>query len=118
MSRSIRMLALAVGLLGAPALAASAEDVAGLRPEWTVEPTPGGRARVVGYLYNTNIKYGTNVLLRVDRIGADGAVAGTYRRRIVGDVLAGGRSPFDVPVAEAGTYRVTVETVDWVMECR
>jgi hypothetical protein len=32
---------------------------------------------------------------------------------------AGNRSLFDVPVGEAGaTYRVAVETVDWVKECR
>jgi len=55
----------------------------------------------------------------VDRLDADGAVAGTYRRRVVGDVLSGGRSLFDVPVGEAGaTYQVSVETVDWVKECR
>ena len=79
----------------------------------------GGGAHVVGYLYNRNIKDAANVWLRVDRLGADGAVAGTYRRRVVGDVLSGGRSLFDVPVGEVGaTYRVAVETVDWVKECR
>jgi hypothetical protein len=90
-----------------------------LRSEWNVEPARAGRARVVGYLYNSNIKDAANVWLRVDRLGADGAVAGTYRRRVVGDVLSGGRSVFDVPVDEAGAiYRVSVEMVDWVKECR
>jgi hypothetical protein len=112
------MLALAAGLVcGLPPLV-GAQGLAGLRPEWSVEPAAGGRARVVGYLYNSNIQDGANVLLRVDRIGSDGAVIGTYRRRVVGDVLSGGRSLFDVPVVETGTYRVTVETVDWVKECR
>ena len=74
---------------------------------------------LVGYLYNSSIKDAANVWVRVDRLGADGAVAGTYRRRVVGDVLSGGRSLFDVPVGEAGaTYQVSVETVDWVKECR
>jgi hypothetical protein len=37
----------------------------------------------------------------------------------MGDVLAGGRSFFEVPVAEPGArYRVTVEAADWVKECR
>ena len=90
-----------------------------LRPEWTVEPTRTGRAQVVGYLHNRNIKDAANVWLRVDQLGADGAVAGSYRRRVVGDVLSGGRSVFAVPVADAGArYRVTVETADWVKECR
>jgi hypothetical protein len=118
MLRRTRTLALIVGLAAGLPSAAGAEDLAGLRPEWTVEPASGGRARIVGYLYNSNIKDGANVLLRVDRIGSDGAVTGSYRRRVVGDVLSGGRSLFDVPVAEAGTYRVTVEAVDWVKECR
>ncbi|HEY7037801.1 MAG TPA: hypothetical protein VID28_03070 [Methylomirabilota bacterium] len=118
MLRRSRTLVLIVGLAcGLPA-AVGAQDLAGLRPEWTVEPASSGRARVVGYLYNRNIMDGANVLLRVDRIGSDGAVTGTYRRRVMGDVLSGGRSLFDVPVAEAGTYRVTVEAVDWVKECR
>ncbi len=90
-----------------------------LRPEWTVEPTRAGRAQVVGYLHNSHIKDAANVWLRVDQLGADGAVAGSYRRRVVGDVLSGGRSVFAVPVADAGArYRVTVEAADWVKECR
>jgi hypothetical protein len=90
-----------------------------LRPEWTVESTRAGRPQVVGYLYNSNIKDAANVWLRVDQLGADGAVTGSYRRRVVGDVLSGGRSVFAVPVADAGArYRVAVETVDWVKECR
>jgi hypothetical protein len=90
-----------------------------LRPEWTVESTRAGRPQVVGYLHNSNIKDAANVWLRVDQLGADGAVASSYRRRVVGDVLSGGRSLFTVPVADAGArYRVTVETADWVKECR
>ena len=84
-----------------------------------MEAAPGGRAHVVGYLYNSNIKDAANVWLRVDRLGSDGTVAGSYRRRVVGDVLSGGRSLFDVPVGEpTATYRVSVETLDWVKECR
>jgi hypothetical protein len=46
-------------------------------------------------------------------------VTGSYRRRVVGDVLSGGRSLFAVPVADSGgRYRVTVDTADWVKECR
>ncbi|MFI5376955.1 MAG: FxLYD domain-containing protein [Candidatus Rokuibacteriota bacterium] len=124
MSTSTRALVLAAGVVCALVAGAGAQDLSGpssplLRPDWTVEPARGGGAHVVGYLYNRNIKDAANVWLRVDRLGADGAVAGTYRRRVVGDVLAGNRSLFDVPVGEAGaTYRVAVETVDWVKECR
>jgi hypothetical protein len=90
-----------------------------LRADWSVEPTRAGRTRVVGYLHNGNIKDAANVWIRVDRLGPDDAVAESYRRRVVGDVLAGGRSLFEVPVGEAGArYRVTVEAADWVKECR
>lgn len=118
MPRWTRALVLAAGVVCGLPPVAGAQNLAGLRPDWVVEPVSSGRARVVGYLYNSNIMDGANVLLRVDRLGSDGAVTGTYRGRVVGDVLSGGRSLFDVPVAETGTYRVTVEAVDWVKECR
>jgi hypothetical protein len=91
-----------------------------LRPEWTVERTRTGRARVVGYLYNDNgERNAANVLLRVEQVTDTGAVAGVYLSRILGDVLSRGRMSFDVPVADAeGKYRVLVESVDWLMECR
>jgi hypothetical protein len=111
------LLLLAAGPAAAEAPAISYPD--SLRAEWSVEPTRAGRAHVVGYLHNHNINDAANVRLRVDRIGADGSVAATYRGRVVGDVLSGGRSLFDVPVPDpAAGYRVTVEAVDWVKECR
>jgi hypothetical protein len=125
MSRWIRALVPVAGLAGLLVVSPSAGAqglVASspyLRSEWSVEARSAGRAHVVGYLYNSRVQDAANVWLRVDRLGADGAVAGTYRRRVVGDVLSGGRSLFDVPVGEAGaTYQVSVETVDWVKECR
>ena len=124
MTTPARALTLAIGFVLTVAVVAAAHGPLvpypdSLRAEWTVEPARAGRARVVGYLYNSNVKDAANVWLRVERVGADGSVADTYRRRVVGDVLSGGRSLFDVPVGEApATYRVTVETVDWVKECR
>ena len=124
MTSRARSLALALPLPAALAAPAAAQEMTGpaggyLRSEWAVEPAPGGRAHVVGYLYNRNIKDAANVWLRVDRVAPDGTVAGSYRRRVVGDVLSGGRSLFDVPVGEpTATYRVSVETLDWVKECR
>jgi hypothetical protein len=124
MSTLALVLALMVTLLvgavaGAAAQGPGVPYADSLRPEWTVESTRAGRPEVVGYLYNSNMKDAANVWLRVDQLGADGAVTSTYRRRMVGDVLSGGRSVFEVPVADAGArYRVTVETADWVKECR
>lgn len=124
MPTPIRVPTLAIGFVFAMVLAVAAQSPSvpyaeSLRPEWTVESTRAGQAHVVGYLYNSNVKDAANVWLRVERVAADGSVADTYRRRVVGDVLGGGRSLFDVRVGEAAaTYRVTVETVDWVKECR
>jgi hypothetical protein len=121
---SIRALVLAAGFVCSIVTGSGAQDLtpsaaASLRAQWSVEPASAGRAHVVGYLYNSDIKDAANVWLRVDRVGADGTVAGTYRRRLVGDVLSGGRSFFEVSVGEAAaTYRVAVEAVDWVKECR
>jgi len=96
-------------------------DASFLRPEFKVERTRMGQARLVGYLYNHNeLRNAANVLLRVDQVSPAGSVVNSYQSRIVGDVLSRGRMPFTVPVAdtEGATYRIVVETVDWVMECR
>ncbi|MEX2220795.1 MAG: hypothetical protein WEG40_03265 [Candidatus Rokuibacteriota bacterium] len=124
MSSLARVLALTFAALLGAVVGAAAQSPAvlhadSLQPEWTVEPTRAGRAQVLGYLHNHNIQDAANVWLRVEQLGADGAVAGSYRRRVMGDVLSGGRAVFAVPVADAGArYRVMVETADWVKECR
>jgi hypothetical protein len=111
-------------ILAAPAMA-PAQDLgasptaAYLRPEWSLERAQAGRAHVMGYLYNGHIKDAANVWLRVEQLTADGGVAATYQRRVVGDVLARGRTFFDVPVPQAeARYRVAVESVDWITDCR
>ena len=120
--RLVLALAVAVGFDAGALASAQTPGVQypdSLRTEWNVESTRAGRAHVVGYLYNSNIKDAARVLMRVDRVGADGTVTGTYRARVVGEVLSRDRGIFDVPVPEAtATYRVSVEAVDWVEECR
>ena len=94
----------------------------GLRPEWSIDRSRAGRARIVGYLYNDNdLRNAANVRLRIEQLTATGTVGKIYQTFIVGDVLSRNRMSFDVPVTEAdgtATYRVLVESVDWVMECR
>jgi hypothetical protein len=91
-----------------------------LRPEWSVERGRGGRSHIVGYLYNESPTMdAANVLLRVERLGPGGQVDATYLGRVAGDVLQGSRLAFDVPVdGPASSYRVVVESVEWVRECR
>jgi hypothetical protein len=111
-------------ILAAPAAApaqdsGSAPTAAYLQAEWSLEQAQSGRARVVGYLSNSHIKDAANVWLRVEQIAADGAVSATYRRRVVGDVPARERMFFEVPVSQAAaSYRVIVEAVDWITDCR
>jgi hypothetical protein len=111
-------------MLAVPAMA-PAQDLGGtptaayLRPEWSLERAQGGRAHVTGYLYNSHIKDAANVWLRVEQLTADGGVAATYQRRVMGDVLARERTFFDVPVPQAeARYRVAIESVDWITDCR
>ena len=123
LTRAAALLILAL-VAPSPALAqdlGTTPAVAYLRPEWAVERPRAGRAHVVGYLYNRNIRDAANVWLRVEQLTADGAVGKVYRGRVVDDVLSRGRMAFEVPVAEAegaSNYRVFVEAVDWVSECR
>jgi len=104
--------------LGGPSIARAD----GLRPEFTVDRSRAGRPRVVGYLYNDNdLRNAANVRLRIEQLTPAGTVGKVYQSFIVGDVISRNRSSFDVPVSEpdgAANYRVLVESVDWVMECR
>lgn len=113
---------LAVLLAGAGPVAAQTPWVVNadsLRAEWTVATTRAGRAQVVGYLYNRNIMDAASVWIRVDQLADGDRVAETYRRRMVGDVLARGRSFFEVEVGSAeARYQVSVEAASWVKECR
>jgi len=57
----------------------------------------------------------TNVRLRVDSVDASGAVTASALGWVLGDVKAGGRGYFYVPVSSAAnTYRATVQSFDKV----
>jgi hypothetical protein len=124
-TRSLALSLLALSLIGAGPARAEAPTLStvvhagSLRPEWTVQPGRSGRASIVGYLYNRNILEAGHVWLRVERLGPDDEVTGTYRARLVGDVPSNDRLPFDVAVPEAAArYRVLVESVEWHDQCR
>ena len=120
--RILAAVAIAATILPGLAFAQELPGRAGyvLRPEWSVDDSRTGRPRVVGYVYNdNNTRDATNVWLRVERLAADGAVQGAELARVQGDVRAGGRLIFKVPMPEAAaSYRVLVDSVDWVLECR
>ena len=114
---AILVLSLAVPCAGSAQERPALVSADSLRLEWTVESAPPGR-RVAGYLYNDNIVNGAHMWLRVDELGSDGQVSAFQRRRLFGEVPARGRMAFDVSVSAAASYRVIVESVEWVMECR
>ncbi|PYO07389.1 MAG: hypothetical protein DMD75_20960 [Candidatus Rokuibacteriota bacterium] len=70
---------------------------------------------VAGYVYNGLPWRITNVRLRVDGVDANGTVTASASGWVVGDVKAGDRGYFYVPVSSpATTYRATVQSFDKV----
>ena len=70
---------------------------------------------VHGYVHNGLPWRIANVRLRVDSIDATGAVTAVTSGWIIGDVNAGGRAYFYVPITSpAETYRATVQSFDRV----
>ena len=71
---------------------------------------------VEGYVYNALPWRITNVRLQVDSLDANGTPVASASGWVLGDVPAGGRGYFYVPVsAQAPTYRPSVQTFDKVM---
>jgi hypothetical protein len=76
--------------------------------------TPRGKA-VEGYIYNESPWRITNVRLRVQSVDPNGTITNESSGWVVGDVRAGGRSYFYVPVpAHAASYRPSVQSFDKV----
>jgi hypothetical protein len=119
MNRMVLLLGVLIATLAAPtALRAQtrpAETDSPFRFELEeAPPTHRGRG-VEGYVYNGSPWRITNVRLRVETIDSSGAVTGETSGWVVGDVRAGGRGYFFVPVsAPATSYRATVQSFDKV----
>jgi len=70
---------------------------------------------VEGYVYNESPWRITNVRLRVQSVDPNGTVTNESSGWVVGDVTAGGRGYFYVPIpAHAASYRATVQSFDKV----
>jgi len=68
---------------------------------------------VEGYVYNGSQWSISNVRLRVESVDAAGTVTDTSMGWVIGNVRAGGRGYFYVPVpTPAPTYRATVQSYD------
>ncbi|HEX6211029.1 MAG TPA: FxLYD domain-containing protein [Methylomirabilota bacterium] len=105
---------LAVAWLAAPASAQDTRPAGdGFRTE--VEPDILGRRgpAVVGWLYNDQRVGFTNVRVRVEVLDDGGQTVGAGEAYVYGNVPAGGRSYFFVPVSRLGAgYRVSVMRFD------
>jgi hypothetical protein len=99
----------------ASAQMAIASDESPFRFQFEQNQSPRGLA-VEGYVYNALPWRITNVRLQVDSIDANGTLVASASGWVQGDVAAGGRGYFYVPVsAHAATYRPRVQRFDKVM---
>jgi len=119
MNRMLVVFAIVATALGTPAVptaqtvTASDQSPFGFQYEQTHTPRGVG---VEGYVYNTLPWRITNVRLQVESLDANGTPIASVSGWVVGDVPAGGRGYFYVPVsAPAATYRARVETYNKVM---
>jgi hypothetical protein len=112
----LAMIAMTIGTAtAAGAQTALAGDGSPFRFEFEQSEGPRGLA-VEGYVYNALPWRITNVRLQVDSIDASGTLVASASGWVLGDVAAGGRGYFYVPVsAQAPTYRPSVQTFDKVM---
>ena len=86
-------------------------------PFWfDLAPAAGPRGLAVeGFVHNGLPWLITSVRLRVDSVDGDGTVIASASGWVIGDVKAGGRGYFWVPVSSpAKTYRATVQSFDKV----
>jgi hypothetical protein len=119
MNRVLVVLATIATILGtataASAQTAIASDESPFRFQFERSESPRGLA-VEGYVYNALPWRITNVRVQVDSIDANGTLVASASGWVLGDVAAGGRSDFYVPVsAPAVTYRSRVQRFDKVM---
>jgi hypothetical protein len=99
----------------ARAQTAIAGDESPFRFQFEQSQGPRGLA-VEGYVYNALPWRIANVRLQVDSIDGNGTLVASASGWVLGDVVAGGRGYFYVPIStRAATYRPSVQTFDKVM---
>jgi hypothetical protein len=105
------VLGLSSGMSGAQTLSAAPEGA--LRPSWSDSGMADGWRAVCGDVRNVQQVAARSVTIRVQGLSA-GQVVSTRDRYIPGDVPAGSRAIFCVPMpAGATSYSVTVLHADW-----
>lgn len=117
MDKGLLFALLVAGLFGPMAVEAQA-PAAGSLSQFHVElqAATGYRGPAIeGYLYSSLPWRIANVRLRVESVDPAGQVTGEAYGWVLGNVPAGGRAYFFVPVSTRGaSYRATVESFDKV----
>jgi len=118
MDRLLVLLATIAMTIGMATVASAQTPIAGDQSafRFQLEQTHSLRGVAVeGYVYNALPWRITNVRLRVDSIDGNGTLVASASGWVLGDVPAGGRGYFYVPVsAQAATYRATVHAFNKV----
>jgi hypothetical protein len=90
-----------------------AEDQDRFHVEWQQQLVGGRDPALKGFVDNRSQLRVGNVRLRVDALDDNAKVVGQSFGWVIGDVPAGGRAYFVVPITAPGaTYRVSVESYD------
>jgi hypothetical protein len=83
--------------------------------KWEPGQSKRGAPLVWGYVTNNTSTAATDVRLRVEVLDASGQVVGEIVTRLPGEVHAGGRSYFEVPVRAPGaSYRISVVSFSYI----
>ncbi|MBI4607939.1 MAG: hypothetical protein HY726_02885 [Candidatus Rokubacteria bacterium] len=87
-----------------------------LKVEWEVGRTRTGSPVVAGYIHNDRGIWAANVRLLVEELDSAGRPVTKTLGYASSDVPPNGRAYFEVPVQRGGaTYRVTVDSFDWLL---
>jgi hypothetical protein len=103
-------------LLAVPAIAsAQSYAIQGvehyLRLEWEAASTRRGPA-IAGYVYNLSGLTADRVRLAIETVDGSGQVTASVIGQVLGTVPPFGRAYFEIPVRQAGPYRVRVLSFD------
>jgi len=116
MKRMLLLVVIAITMIAGAVVAKAQTPTADAQAPFRVELAQADGPRglgVEGYVYNGLPWRITNVRLRVDSVDANGTVTASASGWVMGDVKAGGRGYFYVPVSSAAkTYRATVQSFD------
>jgi hypothetical protein len=109
---------IAAAVLMAPADAQELAAAGGFfRAVWSVPPLPRSLTKIEGYIYNDSRLCVTDVRLRIVSLDGAGHAVGETSGWVFGDIPAGSRAYFAVPLTEpASTYGVTVISFDVVSD--